>query len=334
MNVVQGVLLKICDAEFLFQAVLSSKFLRHEKDLRTAIYVWLIGLSLSSIVAVGTAIFFPFVPSLEAFTYHLGAAPAGDYRRISSTFITPSMFCNYLNVGLILTMVAHAKGWLANRSTALLIASIVVCSFLTVTIGIGIVLLSVSVWIWITHRKDRPTIARLSLAVGLFAMLPFAISAFVTLRPYKSVPFSWIVFGLEIFPSSRLLVWQDALFTFISNPLYGIGPGLPVANILFQNSDGSMSLLTDAHNFVLSIAAQAGVFGLLTILAIPLYVVYSILKKKGSESCGVLKLGLGLAFLAGFGLQGLTGSFEDARHLWVLLGFFIAADGLEKATEN
>jgi hypothetical protein len=38
---------------------------------------------------------------------------------------------------------------------------------------------------------------------------------------------------------------------------------------------------------------------------------------------------LGLTWLNAFVYQGLTGSYEDARHLWLLLGLLIAAERLE-----
>jgi len=38
---------------------------------------------------------------------------------------------------------------------------------------------------------------------------------------------------------------------------------------------------------------------------------------------------VGLALICSFVYQGLTGSYEDARHLWVLMGIFMAADRVE-----
>jgi putative inorganic carbon (hco3(-)) transporter len=38
---------------------------------------------------------------------------------------------------------------------------------------------------------------------------------------------------------------------------------------------------------------------------------------------------LGIAFLGAFAYQGLGGSFEDARHLWLLFGLLIASRRLE-----
>jgi len=45
----------------------------------------------------------------------------------------------------------------------------------------------------------------------------------------------------------------------------------------------------------------------------------------GVKGANIILTGLGLAFCSAFVYQGLTGSFEDARHLWVLIGLVPAA---------
>ncbi len=309
-------------------AVLACESIRSENDIRLTIYAWLAGLSISVFIAIATAALYPEISLLEPFTYHQGAAPAGDYRRISSTFISPGMFCNYLNVGLLLAFIARTKGWLADKFVLPLIVAIVLCSFLTVTIGIGSVIVSAGIWFWFTLRHDRPVVARMSLTAGYLALVPFAASAFIALQPHKTAPFSFQIpfLGYEVFPSPRLLVWNEAVQTFLTDPLTGIGTGLPVARVVFQNADGSMSLLTDAHNFFLNIAAQAGVLGLISLTAIFVYVVHLGFSKLNAENTDLIKLGLGVAFFAAFGVQGVTGSFEDARHLWILIGMIVAVD--------
>lgn len=314
-------------------AVLACESIKSEDDVRLTIYAWLGGLSVSVFVGFATAVFSDS-SLLEPFTYHQGAAPAGNYRRISSTFISPAMFCNYLNVGLLLAFIARTKGWLADTFVLPLIATIIVCSFLTVTIGIGAVILSVGILLWLTLHRTRPMAARVSLTAGCLALIPFAASAFIALQPHKTAPYSFQIpfLGYEVFPSPRLLVWQQAFQTFLADPLTGIGTGLPVARVLFQNADGSMSLLTDAHNFFLNIAAQAGIFGLISLAAIFVYIVWLAFSKQNAENVDPIKLVLGVAFFAAFGVQGLTGSFEDARHLWVLIGMIVAMDRIGKGS--
>ncbi|HEU4705130.1 MAG TPA: hypothetical protein VFS45_05430, partial [Sphingomicrobium sp.] len=48
-----------------------------------------------------------------------------------------------------------------------------------------------------------------------------------------------------------------------------------------------------------------------------------------AEDRNVVRLGLGIAWLSAFAYQGLTGSCEDSRHLWVLFGLLIAANRIE-----
>lgn len=315
-------------------AVLTCESIRSENDVRLTIYAWLAGLSVSVVIGIGTAVLYPHFSLLEPFTYHQGAAPAGNYRRISSTFISPGMFCNYLNVGLLLAFIARTKGWLSDKFVLPLIAAIIVCSFFTVTIGIGAVILSLGILLRLTFRNDRPMVARMSLTVGCLALIPFAVSAFISLQPHKTAPYSFQIpfLGYEVFPSPRLLVWQQAFHTFLADPLTGIGTGLPVARVLFENADGSMSLLTDAHNFFLNIAAQAGVLGLVSLTVIFVYVLRLGFSKQNAENVDPIKLVLGVAFFAAFGVQGLTGSFEDARHLWVLIGMIVAMDRIGKGS--
>jgi hypothetical protein len=50
-----------------------------------------------------------------------------------------------------------------------------------------------------------------------------------------------------------------------------------------------------------------------------------------ADDRNALRLALGIAFLGAFAYQGLGGSFEDARHLWLLLGLFLAACRIEHA---
>lgn len=93
-----------------------------------------------------------------------------------------------------------------------------------------------------------------------------------------------------------------------------------------------MQLLTDAHNVFLSVAAQAGLFGIACFTALVGSAVRSGFRSEpnGSEASSIRKA-LSIAFVSGLILQGLVGSFEDARHLWVLLGLIIASTKIEPA---
>jgi O-antigen ligase len=150
--------------------------------------------------------------------------------------------------------------------------------------------------------------AGVATAIGFLAIAPFAVS---------------LSQGLDA--SGRLLVWRDAINTFIADPVTGRGFGTAVANVMFQNSDGSWSLLTDAHNTFLSLAAQSGILGLIGMIAIVVVTLRSGFAKVEGNDFYIVR-GLAIAFLAAFVYDGLTASFEDARHLWILVGLILAAN--------
>ena len=125
------------------------------------------------------------------------------------------------------------------------------------------------------------------------------------------------------------MVWTASLETFRDNLFFGRGVGQDSCDVIFQNTDGGFSALTDAHNVFLSVASQEGGFGLTAIVLIIFY----LLKKTASvefafDETSVIKAGLRIAFLSAFVYQGLVGSFEDARHLWVLIGMMMCANDL------
>jgi O-antigen ligase len=119
------------------------------------------------------------------------------------------------------------------------------------------------------------------------------------------------------------MVWIESSKTFLDNFLFGKGIGQDSCRVFFQNSDGSFSLLTDAHNIFLSVASQTGVLGLLAIAAL-LFSVLKISFIDGFKQQNTLLFSLGLGFFAAAFYQGLLGSFEDARHLWILTGLILA----------
>jgi O-antigen ligase len=87
-----------------------------------------------------------------------------------------------------------------------------------------------------------------------------------------------------------------------------------------------LSLLTDAHNSFLSVAAQNGIIGLAAFLFLVGLLLRRWIRELRTTSFTSILALVGLAFLCSFVYQGLTGSYEDARHLWVLIGIFVAAE--------
>jgi O-antigen ligase len=108
--------------------------------------------------------------------------------------------------------------------------------------------------------------------------------------------------------------------TWAENPFFGKGLGTDVADAKYLNPSGTLETLTDAHQMWLSVAAQTGIFGLVALCFLCVFFfrrafVFSFDNKKA-----ILQTALAIAFISAFLYQGLSGSYEDARHLWVLIG--------------
>jgi O-antigen ligase len=237
------------------------------------------------------------------------------------------MFCNYLNVGVVLGLLAAKRRWVTPSIAYALIAAAVVCAVFTISIGLGIVFMSLCLSPLVIDRNSFVASKVLG-AVGIAVAMAFLVLSCISLGPRSASDSSSF-----IQPSSRILVWQDAFRTFTSHPITGNGLGVPIASTIVVNTDGSKSLLTDGHNSFLNVAAQSGTIGLAAFIALTIYLLW-IWSDSFRSPERIVTRSLGLAFTASFVLQGLTGSFEEARHLWVLIGFLIAADRLERATTD
>jgi O-antigen ligase len=299
--------------------------------LKAVILAWLAGTLFA--VAVGifsVALFYVDRGSflLEYLTYHYGAVPVGNFPRITATFASASLFCNYLNVALILMILGLRQNWIRHTLGYVLILGILLCSAFTVSIGLGGIFLALGL-VSVVVLRHYDIKARALAISGVAAALLFVIVSVFALSYCPDSEVWATAFDIKLMPSSRFFVWRDALQTFLQHSITGIGLGLPVANTVVTNTDGSKSLLTDAHNSYLNVAAQNGLLGLAAIIAITMY----LLRRWISVIKGALDApftrGIGLAFFCSFVYQGLTGSFEEARHLWVLMGMFVAAYRIE-----
>lgn len=314
-------------------AVLIFNQLTSETRLKHAVFTWLAGTVISLIVAAITVALFYIQPDhwlLGYTTYHFGAVPVINFPRVSSTFVSASMFCDYLNVSVVLVFVAREKNWIGRKTQYGLVLAITLAALSTISIGIGGVFLAIGAAIWLTKGKDAGKLPLAALLAGIAIAVVFAVSSFVALKPHATAPYSWnIPIVGTVYPSPRTLVWTESLKTFVADPIFGKGLNQPVCAVPFQNTDGSYSLLTDAHNIYLSVAAQNGTLGLLAMPAICIFML-----RLGFRSQDTTVRLLCVAFATAFVYQGLTGAYEDARHLWALVGITIAASKLGRGTEQ
>lgn len=311
-------------------AVLTFNVIDSAKAMKATVIVWIGTSTLVCLIGVVTIALFYIDRSNywhTLFLHHYGSLPVGNYPRIQSTFLYPAMLCNYLTVGVMMVLAAMKLDWIGKKLTVVLVILHAAAAIFTFTPGLGGFLFAIAAWFGLELiERGLPFPGKLTLAAGAAVfILSVAASAF-SIWPISTSPFTFDAFGMRIDPTQRLLAWRDAAATFLEYPIFGKGLGLGVAQVLFKAPSGQMQMLTDAHNTFLNVAGQAGILGLASIVALIAAVV-----KRGVSAIAAgnrtspLILALTIAFVSGLVMQGLVGSFEDARHLWVLMGSIAAA---------
>lgn len=315
-------------------AMLTFNLIRNLSEIKYLILSWLAG----TIIAVffGTLAIFLFYLSpentlLPDLLFYHGTLPAGNYPRIKSTFLNSNMFCNYLTASLMLTLVAGKLEWISNTVFYLLSAGILIISLFTISPGLGGIALCLGVWFrFVFKQKDKFIFAQLSFYGGIFISVIFLLVTAIAFQSHPTAPFALNlpVFDVTLFPSSRLMAWIESVSTFIANPFVGVGLGEDVCSVNYLDPSGNFQVLGDAHNVFLNIAGQTGFLGLIAIIGIIIYITRIVFTFSNFEELKTLKFGFGLVFISCFVYQGLSGSFEDARHIWVLIGVILSLDFL------
>lgn len=327
-------------------AVMSVQIIRTKETLKRVILVWIAAGTIVSIIGTLTVLLF-YIDRDSIwhtwFLHHYGSLPPGNYPRVQSTFVYPALLCSYLGVSLLLILAALKLKWLGEKISWTLILLHAITIMFTLTPGIGGVMFSLFAWTAVCfYIKGRSKVGYFMMAGGvLSAMSFFAVSA-LTLRHIPTSPYVFNLGGIRIDPTQRLLAWQGAFETFLAHPLFGKGLGLGVCKVLFTAPSGQQQTLTDAHNIWLSIAGQSGIFALIAFTALTAYLLYRIrqlLNESGllhmHSETAILPAIFGLAILSSVLVQGLTGSFENARHLWILFGMAMSLKHLSIGqTEN
>lgn len=285
--------------------------------LKRAVLAWLGITGALVLLALASIAAFAVTPGNALYAYasfHLGTLPPGHYPRLALTFLNANMACNYLAVSLGLLFVAKREAWLSPGSARLLGAGIFLAALTTLSPGLGGIALVLGTGIWLLRESRLALVAG-----GAIALAALFVAAFTPIV-HPTAPFTFTVLGTDIVlaPSGRFLVWSAALDTFLSHPLIGNGIGADPLTVHYADPSGFMQVLTDAHNVILSIAAQTGLVGL---AGLALLITFAVKLGRSNR----IALGLSLTFLNAFLYQGLTGAFEDTRHLWVLLGLLMAA---------
>lgn len=317
----------------VFLTVIVFNYAVNLEQIKKLILAWLAGTIFVLLLGVLTIFLFYFdigQSLLNIFLNHYGTVPAGNYPRIKLTFFHSNMLCNYLSVGLLLAIAAGKLGWINSVFSKILIALILLISVFTFSPGLGGIGLSLGIFYWLYYKsKNQNFVSRISLFGGIFIAVAFLFLLIFTMQNHPTAPFVLKVpfVEKEIYGSSRVMVWSATFETFKSNFWNGIGLGEDVCRVRYLNPSGVLEDLRDGHNTVLNVSAQAGILGFISILLINIYLLKKILAFKDTNSKSSLLYNCsGLAILSAFIYQGLSGSFEETRHLWVLFGLFLAAD--------
>lgn len=317
--------------------VLTFNLIRNFSEIKYLIFAWLAGTIFAIFFGVLAVFLFYLAPEntlLRDLLFYHGTLPAGNYPRIKSTFLNGNMFCNYLTASLMLTLVAGKLKWLGEPIFYLLFAGILITSLFTISPGLGGIGLCLGFWFWFVFKqKDKFIFARLSFYAGILISIIFLFLTAIAFQNHPTAPFAinLPVFDAALFPSARLMAWIESFQTFLANPFAGVGLGENVCSVNYADPTGNFQILNDAHNTFLNIAGQSGLFGLTAIIGITIYLTKKVFAFPNFGELKTLKFGFGLIFISCFVYQGLSGSFEDARHIWIIVGVILSLDFLTSA---
>jgi hypothetical protein len=308
-------------------SVLTLNLVNNDRMARYFLYSWLAAAFFACAVSVLSLILFyaDRTNIILGFTLsHYGTLPPGNYPRIASTFLNANMLCNYLNVSIVFLLAAFKLGWINKILFYILLTLAALAVAFTISPGIGGVLLSVGIWYWAYfHDRGQRRIARMSLAIGLAAAAVFFISILFAPTPNALAEYQFEpVQNIRVYSSERVSAWLAAARTFAANPVFGNGLGLESGIASSVGPNGNVHTITDAHEVWLNFAAQTGLVGLSALAVLTIYVVKRFPPINFDLTRGsVFRVGCAAAFIGAFLYQGLGGSYENARHLWVLIGF-------------
>lgn len=302
-------------------------------DLRRALIAWLAGSAIPALIGIAAVLLFYLGVDryrLDGALHEYGLLPPGPYPRVEATFLFPAMLCNYLTVSVFILFAARQRGWLDRKFCDPLLAAMIVTAAFTVTPGLGGFVLALGAWVYWSKAGHPFRITALTIGIAAAAAsVPIS-----TLTPiiHPTAPYLIAIPSLDLIfaPAVRLMTWTAAANVWLAHPVLGSGIGEGPIAVRFVDPSGLLHVLADAHNAYLNIAAQCGTIGLAALLLLIGRVARDT-SRYGSAIPTPLPLVLGIAWLDGFAVQGFTGSYEDARHLWVLLGLWLASRTYERA---
>jgi putative inorganic carbon (hco3(-)) transporter len=307
-------------------AVLTFNLVQEKTFFKQIGIAWLVGAALTILASGAGFLLFYLGYKTKADNYflsHFGTLPRGNYPRIHALFANANMMCNFLNVSLVFAVLAEKAEWLKKLCTRILQVGIWLAAIFTFSAGLGGMVLSSGIWFWAQFRKNKNRLfSKLAVASAIFfALLVFSSTLVSPDTPNTTRDFPIPFSDKKLEPSVRVLVWESALENFRAAPIVGKGTGANAAMLKYETLSGDKQVLLDAHNNWLNILGQAGLLGLGAFILLNVYLLTRCrLRFDKLDEDNLIHLGLSCAFIGAFLYQSLSGSFEDARHLWVLFG--------------
>jgi hypothetical protein len=308
-------------AYLLALCVLTIDLVRSQATLRAVMRAWMAGASVTVAVSLAAAVlFYAGVrdPEINLALSDYGTLPAGPYPRVQSLSANPNMLSNYLTVSLAIVLIMGAVGWLAPLGARVLAGGVAIAGLLTVSPGLGGLALYGGLWPLIRTRGGPVR----GLSARLIAGIVVAVLCFgaTLVRPPR-------VSDAALYPSQRVYIWTAALQAVSERPLAGRGAGRELLDVQEITPAGPERIRRDAHNVWLSVGVQAGLPGIAALLCVVVAVARRMrARPHDTAAVAIVRPGLAAAFLVALLYDGLTGAFEDARHVWVLAGLVVSLD--------
>lgn len=184
---------------------------------------------------------------------------------------------------------------------------------------------------WIERSRLR-TAAVSALGVAtLIAAAVLSLASVASRVPVGQGDFRLGSGDVKLWDAPRPSIWQAAFQTFREHPVTGLGYGRPIAFVTDTRAFVPARKLAgthgpvpgqwlEAHNTWLNIAAQAGIVGVLAIVALFLGVWRPVITRLRANTQNASRLAAGLlgAFAGAYLFHGLFAAVEEARHLWAL----------------
>lgn len=332
---------KLLGEFYLFSlAVLAFNLVQEKQFFKQIVIAWLIGTGLTILASFAGFMLFYVGYKTQADNYflsHFGSLPAGNYPRIHALFANANMMCNFLNVSLLLAVLAKKLNWLKKIWTKLLQIGIWFAAIFTFSAGLGGMILSLGIWYWsIFNQKKNVWISKIVLVFAISsAVCIFGATLISPDTNNTTQDFSVPLLNKKLEVSVRVLVWESVLETFKQFPFVGKGTGTDAALVRYETLSGDQQILLDAHNNWLNVLGQTGLLGIFTFVCLNTVLIKSCrFKVNKLNEQNLIHLALSCAFIGAFLFQGLSGSFEDARHLWILFGLLVGASNFTSSKND